>query len=181
MLPIHDYCNDWLIFGERLFAHRYWVHSLLQFGLGVEYRGFFSKLDALHYQKQQQDSGYYFDVILLHMRASDRCDFLPIDLHYPVQEILEKKYFNSLSRDNKYPRQRFIDFCCQYIHNIIYNNYVRGGEDDSEFWWGMLKDLEEVERVIKTEHKNFIYHLYELLDIAYNNIYDGGCCDITYF
>ena len=181
MKPYEEYGDDWLIFGERVFSAQYWVLSLLQFGLGKEYKGFFSKRDALQYQKQQRESGYYFDVILLHMRVANRQDFLPLELRYPVQEIMEKKYLNSQGAKDRLHRQCFQDFFFQYLHNLLYHNFLRGGEDDKAFWWGKLKDLEDVKKEIDPYYPNCLFHLYELLDIAYDYLYDGGCTDIFYF
>lgn len=181
MRPYEDYGGDWLIFGERIFEPIYWVYSLMQFGLGEEYRGFFSKRDALHYQKQQRESGYYFDAILLHMRVANRQDYVPFELRYPVQEIMEKKYLNSQGAKDRLHRQGFQDYFIQYLHNLLYHNYLRGSEDDRTFWWDRLNDLEEVKKEIDPYYPNCLFHLYELLDIAYDYFYDGGCTDITYF
>ncbi len=178
MVPVSEYSEDALIFGERVFSVRYWVYSLMQFGLGYEYRGFNRKQDAYGYYKRQQESEYYFDVILFCIRATDRCDFIPMDFRYPVLEIMDKKYHNSLGYGKHRPRQRFMDFFLQYLHNLLYHNYVRAGEDEKPLWWGMLKDLEEVERVIRQEHRNWLFHLYELLDRTYDLMYDGGNTDI---
>lgn len=181
MVHVREFGDDGLIYGERVFVNRYWVYSLLQFGLGYDYRGFSSKQEAYGYYKQQQEDPDYFDVVLYRIRASDRCDFIPMEFRYPVMEIMEKKYHNSLGYGQQRPRQRYQDFFLQYLHNLIYHNYVRCGEDEKTQWWGMLKDLEEIERVIRQEHLKWPFHMYELLDKTYDLMYDGGCNDIAFF
>ena len=181
MKPYCEYSDDWLIFGEKIFPAQYWVMSLVQFGLGREYQGFMTKQDALRYQKSQRESGDFFDVVLFRIRVAARHDYLPIALRYPVQEIMDKKYQSSQGKKDRVQRQCFQDFIFQYLHTLLYHNYVRGGEDDKSFWWGRLMDLEEIKRSVSPYYPNCLYHLYELLDIAYDYLYDGGCMDISFF
>ena len=125
MIHVSEFGDDGVIYGERVFANRYWVYSLLQFGLGYDYRGFSSKQEAYGYYKQQREDAGYFDVVLFHIRASDRCDFIPMEFRYPVMEIIDKKYHNSLGYGQHHSRQRFLDFFLQYLHNLIYHGNVK--------------------------------------------------------
>lgn len=178
-----NYGEDWDIFGQKLFKARWWVYSLLQFDLGYEYAGFDNKKEAFAYYKKKCEDPDLFDVLIFQMRFSDITDFEPTEFTYPVHEIMDKKYHQSLYRNegSGFQKQSFDNFFCQYLHNLIHSNYIRAHDDDRDFWWNLGIDFNEAEHMVKDEHRNYRFHLYKLLDKAFDYIYDGGCTDITFF
>lgn len=179
MTPYTEFCGDALLFGERLFTASWWVWSIVATGVLWEYKGFERKQDAYLYYKERKESHDYFDICMFKLMPSDITDFVPHEYLYPVQEIAEKKWKNAVR--NRKPRQNFLLWFCQYLHNTIYHEYRRCGEDDVDFWWGLYCDFQEVEKQIKEEHKNLVFHLYELMDITYREMFDGGMLDLSYF
>jgi len=181
MKPYEDYSGYENNFSEKLFSVKWWVYSLWHFNLRYEYRGFTRKEDALAYYKKQRGNPDYFTVVLFRMREYDCTDFIPIDYRYPIQEIIDKKYRNSVRRNagSGFPKQSFDNFLCQYLHNLIHSNYVRAHEDDRDFWWNLGIDFNEAEHMIKVEKQNYRFHLFELADKAFDYIHDGAPIDMS--
>ena len=181
MKPYHEYGCCESIFSDKLFGAKWWVYSLLQYGLGYEYQGFERKKDAVACYHKQRGSPDYFTVLLFRLKSFDSTDFLPVEFKYPIEEIMEKKYRNSVRRNARsgFPKQSFDNFFCQYLHNLIHSNYVRAHEDDKDFWWNLGIDFEEAEHMIKVKKQNYRFHLYELADKAFDCIYDGAPIDMS--
>lgn len=169
--------GDELVFGEKFFSGKWWVESILQYELGYEYKGFEEKKDAYAYYKEKKKDMTYFDVLIFKMTSSDLYDFIPLWYTYPVKEIADKKYYNHIRRSKV--KTPFLYWFCQYLHTLMYHEFKRSGEDDCDFWWGLLKDLEEVEKEIKENKRQWYFHLYEMLDITLRHLYDGGNTDIS--
>lgn len=170
--PFESYGEGLLVFSEKLFTAKWWVSTALQFELGYDFKGFSEKKEAYAWYKQQKGSPDYFDAVIFKMTLSNQTDFLPQDLFYPIEEIMEKKWHNHIRQAGK--KQPYILWLCQYTHNLLYHEYIRSGEEDCDAWWGALKDLEEIEKRVKENYNYWVYHLYELIDWAYRRIYDDA-------
>lgn len=173
--PYTEY-GDGLMFGEKVFTTKWWVVTYLQFDLGYDYHGFTSKKEAYTYYKEKKEDHDYFEVIIFKIRQSNLTDYIPMEFTYPVQEIADKKYHNAQSRNKQ--RQKFIYWFSQFLNNLIYHNFKRCGEDDVDWWWGLLCDFRDADFEIKRNHKNWVFHLYEIYNLVLDRMYDGGNTDL---
>lgn len=174
--PYTEY-GDGLVFGEKVFTAKWWVVTYLQFDLGYDYQGFVEKKDAYAYYKEKKEDHDYFEVIIFKIRQSNLTDFIPRDFTYPVQEIADKKYHNRRSKT----KQSFIHWFCQYLHTLLFGQVKRCEEADVDWWWGLFCEFKDVEKEIKENKKNWLFHLYELYNLALDQMYDGGCTDINLY
>lgn len=162
---------------EKFFDNSYWVYAVGQFN-GYVFRGFEEKKEAKEFLKSCFESPDLFDAVMVKMGKNDITDFIPMDLHYPVKEIIELKY-GYYSTHEKNPKT-FIDFFLDYAYKLNHREWQLN-EDDRQYFNESLETIRKIKELPPEERKRWTHHLYEILDLYYRYIYNDCPMDLDDF